>query len=285
MIAQILEGTEENFSTLVLENSHQGLVLVDFWSPQAGPSLRQREILKSLSIEMAGRFLLVTVDTDRQSALVREYGIRAIPSFNLFRNGRVVEKVRGMQPEADYRTIIERHLLPLGDKVRLSAAKAWNAGDQDKAIQVLAEGAIADPENLSISAMLSKLLIRLARYEDARKVLVSLPREAQQQTEIATLLAHLDFILTAQAVDDESGLRRRLAADPTDLEAQFQTAAVRLMNDDYAACLEALMSILQQDRTWQSDRARCGLLAVSDILGTDHELVRKHRNELFRLIH
>jgi putative thioredoxin len=38
-------GTAENFDTLVLENSRKGPVLVDFWAPWAGPSLRQGELL------------------------------------------------------------------------------------------------------------------------------------------------------------------------------------------------------------------------------------------------
>ena len=40
------------------------------------------------------------------------------------------------------------------DKVRLAAGKAWNEGNHDLAIQTLAEGAMAEPENLEIPAML-----------------------------------------------------------------------------------------------------------------------------------
>ncbi|MES9927211.1 MAG: thioredoxin domain-containing protein, partial [Candidatus Thiodiazotropha sp. 6PDIVS] len=59
--AYILEGSRENFDRLVLENSKRGLVVVDFWAPWAGPSLRQQEILSDLAKNYDGRFLLVTV--------------------------------------------------------------------------------------------------------------------------------------------------------------------------------------------------------------------------------
>ena len=63
------------------------------------------------------------------------------------------------------------YLVPLGDKVRMSAAKAWNDGDRESAVRVLVEGAIAEPENRDIPTMLAKLLMRLGRYTEAHQVL------------------------------------------------------------------------------------------------------------------
>lgn len=283
--AYILEGTEFNFDRLVLENSRKGLVLVDFWAPWAGPSLRQQKVLRRLAEQYQGRFLLVTVNTDEQKGIAGRFAVKSLPSFKLFRNGKVVEAVHGMQPEADYRAIVDRYLVPLGDKARLAAAKAWNDGDHDRAIQVLAEGAMAEPENLEIPAMLAKLLMRLQRFDQAREVLAALPPEARDTTELATLRAHLDFITTAAAVEDAHAVMARLAATPPDLTAHFQAAALHLVNDDYEAALKALIVILRQDRDFDDGAARRGLLAIFDTLGGDHALVKKYRGELARLIH
>jgi len=283
--AYILEGTELNFDKLVLENSRRGLVLVDFWAPWAGPSLRQQKVLKRLAEEYQGRFLLVTVNTDEQKDIAGRFGVKSLPSFKLFRNGKVVEEFHGMQPEADYRTIVDRYLLPLGDKARLAAAKAWNDGDHDLAIRVLAEGAMAEPDNLEIPAMLAKLLMRLQRFDEAREVLASLPPEARDTTELATLRAHLDFITTAQAIEDEQAVFDRLQQTPPDLAAHFQAGALYLLKDDYEAALQALIVILRNDRNYDQGAARRGLLAIFDTLGGDHALVRRYRGELARLIH
>ena len=281
----ILEGTELNFDKLVLENSRRGLVLVDFWAAWAGPSLRQQKILKSLAREYDGRFLLVTVNTDEQKAVASRFGVKSLPSSKLFRGGKVVEDIHGMQPEADYRALIERYLVPLSDKVRLAAGKAWNAGEHDAAIRVLAEGAMAEPENADIPVMLTKLLMRLQRFEEARTVLVALPPEMRDLTEIATLRAHLDLITAAQSVDDEAALFAQLENEPDDLAKQFQAAALHLIADRYEAALQALIVVLKVDRGYEDGAARRALLAIFDTLGGDHDLVKKYRGELSRLIH
>ena len=183
-------GTAENFDTLVLENSRKGPVLVDFWAPWAGPSLRQGELLRRLARDYGGRFLLVSLDTGREKRIAERYGVKTLPSCKLFRNGGVVEEVHGMQTEGDYRRLVERHLRPLADRAQAAALTAWDAGDQDRAIQVLAEAAMAEPENPSVPLLLAKLLIRQGRHADAQAVLAALPKELRQAGEIRRLHAH-----------------------------------------------------------------------------------------------
>ena len=281
----IFEGTEFNFDRLVLENSRKGLVLVDFWAPWVGPSLRQREMLSKLASSYNGRFLLVTVNTDEQKGVAGRYAVKSLPSLKLFRGGKVVETLHGVQPERDYQAAVDRFLVGLGDKVRLAAGKAWNDGNYDLAVQTLAEGAMAEPENLEIPAMLGKLLMRLNRFEEARSVLTALPEAARASSLIAPLLAHLDFITSAGSVEDPAALQRALAADPEDNRKRFQLAAVSLIEDDYDAAVDALMQILRRDRNYDDGAARRGLLTVFDTLGGEHPLVKHYRGELARLIH
>jgi putative thioredoxin len=283
--AFIFEGTDLNFDQLVLENSRKGLVMVDFWAPWVGPSLRQREMLSQLATSYNGRFLLVTVNTDEQKATAGRFAVKSLPALKLFRGGKVVETLHGVQPERDYQAAVDRYLVALGDKVRLAAGKAWSDGDHDLAIQILAEGAMAEPENLEIPAMLGKLLMRLNRFEEARSVLAALPEEARASALIAPLLAHLDFITSAGAVEDTEALQQALAADPDDNRKRFQLAAVSLIEDDYDVAVDALMEILRRDRNFDDGAARRGLLTVFDTLGGEHPLVRQYRGELARLIH
>jgi putative thioredoxin len=274
-------GTAENFDTLVLENSRKGPVLVDFWAPWAGPSLRQGELLRRLARDYGGRFLLVSLDTGREKRIAERYGVKTLPSCKLFRNGGVVEEVHGMQTEGDYRSLVERHLRPLADRAQAAALTAWDAGDQDRAIQVLAEAAMAEPENPSVPLLLAKLLIRQGRHADAQAVLAALPRELRQAGEIRRLHAHLEFILAAAAAPSAEDLAAVLGCDPGDRDARFALAARCLVEDDYTAAMGHFAELVRLAPEDRDGLAREGLALVMEILGPDDEGVRRFRRSLF----
>jgi len=279
----IFEATAQNFRQLVIGNSGKGLVVVDFWAPWVGPSLRQRETLTRLAQEYRGRFLVATVNTDRQKALAEEYGVRSLPSMKLFRQGRVAATVHGVQSEADYRQLLERHLAPLADRVQTASLKAWQAGEHDKAIQMLVEGAMAEPDNLALPALLAKLLMQLQRHPEAHAVLSALPPAARQQPEITSLLTHLEFLLCAANAPPAEELEQRIAAVPTDLQARYQLASLHLVGDRYEAAMDQLLAISRDSPDFLEGIARKGMAVLLGLFDPEDPRAKKYRTQLFRL--
>lgn len=279
----ILEGTGENFDRLVIENSRRGLVLVDFWAPWVGPSVRQREILSQLAQDYAGSFLLVSVNTDEQKALAERFGVRSLPSFKIFRHGELTCEYHGVQPEADYPRIIDEYVAKKLDKVSKEAVAAWQSGRPDSALQILAEAAVEDPENLGLPALMAKILMREGREEDAHALLSALPEPAQDEAEISGLLAHLDFILVARHAQGRETLDQRILADPDDAEARYQLAARLLLEDELEPALDHLLYLSRNHLSYRGGIARKGMKAVLDMLDSENEQVSRYRRELFRL--
>ena len=288
--APILEGTSANFAALVLENSRKGPVLVDFWADWAGPSLRQGELLRRLARAYEGRFLLVSLNTDREKEIAHRYGVKGLPSCKLFRHGKVVEEIHGMQTEADYRALIDRHLTPLADRAQAAALAAWDAGDQDKGIQVLAEAAMAEPGNAAIPVLLAKLLIRQGRHPDAHAVLAALPSALRTRREIRRLYTHLELIMTARdSGDRESGAavgstesaRADAGPAPDEHAARFALGARCVVADDYATALGHFAELDRRAPGYRDGLAHEALLLVMDLLGPDDEQVRRFRRSLF----
>jgi len=279
----ILEGTADNFDRLVLENSRRGLVLVDFWAPWVGPSLRQREMLIGLAERFRGRFLLVSVNTDEQKSLAERFGVRSLPSFKLFQGGELVAEYHGVQPEADYPRIIEQYVQKAVDPISREAIAAWQAGDPDRALQRLAEAAVEDPLNLAYPALMAKILMRQERYRDAHALLTALPPEAQEAVEIRPLLAHLDFIVTAQESDPPEVLEAALEAAPDDPDLRYRLAAKALIGDDIPTAVERLLALARSHPGYRNGIARKGMRAVLDRLDPADERVARWRRELYRL--
>ena len=144
--------------------------------------------------------------------------------------------------ESDYRELIERHLVSLADNVQSAALKAWQGGDRETAVQVLAEGAMAEPDNAALPLLLAKLLIRDDRAEDAYAVLAEAP--------------------------DRS-------------ETRFTLAALHLMADEYGAALEQLSELQRRDPDYCAGLPRRALLVLLDLLGPEDERAQRYRKILF----
>lgn len=281
--AYILEGTIENFDRLVVENSKRGLVLVDFWAPWVGPSLKQQKILSDLAKAHSGRFLLVTINTDQQKQLAERFAVRSLPSFKLFRDGGLVGEYHGVQPEADYPRIIENYVRKQLGEVSREALAAWQAGEPEQALQLLAKGVVDNPQDLSLPALMAKILIRQDRYSEARALLFSLPDAAQDEVEIRPLLAHVDLIVTAQEVQQPELLPQRQQDDPDNPELLYQLAMLRLLSDEVESGLDLLLEVVQKHRGFRNGFARKSMAAVLDRMDSDDPLVARYRRQLYRL--
>lgn len=278
----VFSAARANFQELVIENSRKGPVLVDFWAPWAGPSLRQGELLRRLASEYGGRFLLVTLNTDREKAIAEELGVKSLPSCRLFRHGRTVEQIHGMQTEADYRALIDRHCLALPDRVQTAALELWGRGERDKAIQVLAEGAMAEPERPELPLLMAKLLTQAGRPGDAFAVLDALPAELRRAPLIERLHTHLGFLREADRAPPEPEIEAGLTVDPGRLDLRLAWAARALVADDFDQALSELAEIHRRDPGFHDRIGRRGLLAILEQLGPDDPRVGPYRRLLFQ---
>ena len=90
-----IDLTSETFDT-TLANTDQP-VLVDFWAEWCGPCKMMSPILDQLATEQAGRATIAKVDVDAFPDLQARFGIRAIPTLIVFKNGQPVNTITGVK--------------------------------------------------------------------------------------------------------------------------------------------------------------------------------------------
>lgn len=280
----VFDGTAENFHTLVLENSDKGPVLVNYWSPRAGPCLMLMPRLVRLATEFGGRFLLVMLNTDEFGRLAREHNVNSLPTIKVFRRGKIVDTLHGAESEKVLREFISKHVSREADIKYASALQAYQRGDLDTAVTQAAEAALTEPDNPRLAIDLAKLLMLQQRYARADELLKSLPDEVRRHPEVRNLSAHAGFIRAAQDAPPVEVLERTIADNPDDLDARYRLCAVRMNQDNYEGAMEQLLEIVRRDNAFRHRAGRDGLLAIFSLLGEADERVRRYRALLERAV-
>ena len=281
----ILAADTNNFIQLVLENSRQGPVLVNFWSRKAGPCLRQYPVLDKLVHEYGGRLLLVNIDTDSEVAISREYGIASVPTLKLFRHGEVVESWHGYQGEEDLRKVLDVQVARDSDEVLVRALQEFTEGRAREAYEMIAAAIVDDPVNPRLPLTMCKLLKHEGRIGEALKLLDSLPPDVHSHREIEKFHAQLRFYAETDLSREVDELREEVKESPGDMEARRRLAARLVSVDDYEAALEQLVHIIDTEPAFGDEYARNAMLRVFAIVGVDHELVSRYRSKLMRYTH
>ena len=73
----------------------EGTVLVDFFATWCGPCKMLSPVLEQLSEEVD--ILIVKVDVDEVGAVAAQFGIQAVPTLMLFKNGQRIDVRMGYQ--------------------------------------------------------------------------------------------------------------------------------------------------------------------------------------------
>jgi thioredoxin 1 len=105
--AQFIELTDANFDARVLART--GVSVVDFWSASCIPCRQMTRLLQQLAGEISADVMIGQVDADSNPGLVKRFGVRALPTLLLFKDGALAETRTGIDRKQVLRKAIESH--------------------------------------------------------------------------------------------------------------------------------------------------------------------------------
>jgi putative thioredoxin len=270
----IVDATEANFDSLVIEYSHQYPVVVDFWAEWCGPCKMLSPVLERLTMEAGGAFRLAKVDVDSNQNLALRFGVHSIPAVKAIKDGQIVSEFVGVQPEPKIKEFIS-NIAPNPYDLQLEKAQSLINNQQwRQALDTLQSILDQDPENPPALLGLAKCYLMTDSAMDALSILHSFP--ASKEFRSAEMLMPL-----ALALDDFANIQED---DSSALDASFTNALRLIKRGNLPAAMDGFMDILREDKHYRQDSPRLIILGLFEILGEASPLTRQYRQELSSIL-
>lgn len=91
--------TDSTFSQAVIAASSTMPILVDAWAAWCGPCRMIAPVLDQLAAESGGRYKVAKLNVDENPRTSAQFNIRSIPTLLIFKNGKLVDQIVGVQPK------------------------------------------------------------------------------------------------------------------------------------------------------------------------------------------
>jgi len=266
----VVEVTEANFQSVVLEQSLTVPVVVDLWTSRAQPSVQLSATLDKLATEYAGRFLVARVDVDTSPALAQAFQVQTLPFLVAVIKGQPVPLIADLVPEAELRQVI--------DKLLEVAAQNGVTGTLDLAG---ADGA-ADAETGPVEEELPPL--HQAAYEaierDDLDAAVTAYEQALRENpadDFATVGLINVRLMQRTADIDVTAAIAAADADPADTSAQLLAADGDFLEGRLDAAFDRLVEAVRARSGPEREEVRRRLVDLFALIGSDDPAVRRAR--------
>ncbi len=284
----IKDTTTQTFVADVIEASKQAPVLVDFWAPWCGPCKQLTPRLEQAVKNAGGKVRLVKMNIDQYPEVAGQLGIQSIPAVFAFKDGRPVDGFMGAIGESELREFISRVSAGEGgDDIQQAidaAEAALKDGSVNEAANLFAQVLQIEQDNVNAITGLAKCYVKTGDLDRAEQMLAMVPTAKQMDSAVTSAKAMLDLARKSEAAADTSELEKKLADDPSDLQARLDLALALQANGEREPALEHLLEIVKRDREWNDGAARRQLVEFFDAWGANDPLTVKGRQRLSTIL-
>ena len=284
MTELVVDITNENAQQILIEESRQRLVMVDFWADWCAPCKSLMPILEKLVREYDGQLLLARVNADQQGQISAQFGVRSLPTVVLMKDGQPIDGFVGAQPETAIRELLEKHLPKPWDILLEQGRELMAAGQAAEAVSVLRQAFELSKQRGDIGIALAQAYFEINRLAEAEAILASV-KLVDQDADYEQLKAQIELKQQAAKSPEITALEQQLNDDPNNLEIAYQLAIKFSQDNHQREALELLHTILQANRNFKDGEAKKTLLDMLASLGKGDPLAVEFQRKVYTLFY
>ncbi|HSB95876.1 MAG TPA: thioredoxin [Spongiibacteraceae bacterium] len=284
MSEHIVSVTMANAKAMLIDESFQRPVLIDFWADWCAPCKVMLPILEKLANEYAGQFLLAKVNCDDEPRIAEQFGVRSLPTIMLMKDGQPADGFAGAQTENAVRQMLEKYLPKPWDIQLQQARELIAAGDFGAALALLRNAYADSRKRADIGIELAATLLALKRFDEAQAQLDAI-KLADRDSRYQQLTAQLELQREAAKTPEIRALEESLRNAPEDFETAYQLALQYSQNAQHREALDLLIGILRSDRQFGDGAAKKAVLDIIAVLGNSDPLAKEYQRKLFSLMY
>jgi putative thioredoxin len=280
----VVDIDESNAQSLLIEESLNRPVVVDFWADWCGPCKQLMPILEKLAAEYQGAFLLAKVNADEQQMLAQQLGVRSLPTVMVIKDGQPVDGFSGAQPESAVREMLDKYVpSPQADSLA-EAERLLSEGDIPGAL-ALYRGAWEDSgQKPEFTMAYAGALITANRLDEAEALLKEI-KLVDQDARYEQLMAQIELQRQAARSPEIEALEADLTKDEQNHEVRIKLAVQLSSHGQYREALEHLLMVLRVDRDWGNGEAKRVYLDMIATIGKGDPLAAEYQRKLFSLLY
>lgn len=267
----VLDVTEQNFQSDVLQASMRYIVVLHLWSPRSPQSQAFNEVLGRVVDAYDGRLMLARVDVDANPAIAQALGAQAVPLVVAVLSGQPVPLFQGTVDEADIGGYFDQLVTAAVQSGVTGRAEPTGAGDGASSGD---DEDAPDPRFAAADDALAADDVdgAIAEYE---RLLAQNPADS----EVAERLAGVRLIARTKG-QDLNAARAAAANAPDDIDAQFLVADLDVsgghVEDAFGRLIELVGRVSGDDR----ERVRSRLVELFTVVGIADPRVAQARRAL-----
>ena len=88
--------THAEFATAIAS----GAVIIDFFAEWCPPCKALTPMLENFQLQLGDKITIYKFDVDQEQSLSHQQGVTAMPTLQFFQDGKLLDTVRGLDPQA-----------------------------------------------------------------------------------------------------------------------------------------------------------------------------------------